>query len=131
MIAASESIWAASMVRTVAGVMSGMSALATRRCEASLAESEAESRASPVPRGSDWMATVVPSPMAAENCGSAASKGDATTTMRSTPDSRRIHMACSSSVRPHRPCRGFGKEERMREPAPAARITPTQRVLVM
>ena len=50
-------------IRTVSAVMSGISALATRMCVASLAASEADSRAWPVPLGSVWMATVTPSPI--------------------------------------------------------------------
>ena len=83
--------------------------------------SRAQRTASPVPRGSSWTTTGMPS-------NAAAVAGAATTTSGSTPSARADSSTQSTIRRPRIGCRCFGTSERMRVPSPAA-MTTAPRVL--
>ena len=110
--------WASIRRAIAAAVISGTSPLRTTTVSSPM-WATAAATASPVPRGSSWIASSTPS-------GSWSSRrrfGLSTTTTRPAPASCAAATGHAISGRPQSGCRTFGSAERMRVPSPAARIT--------
>ena len=79
----------------------------------------AAATAPPVPLGSGWIATSIPS----ARCPSKGRDAESTTTIRPAPASRAAAIGHAIIGIPQRSWRTFGVRERMRVPWPAAMMT--------
>ena len=114
--------WTPTSSRSRSEVSSGVSPERTRTSSARPSRApRAQRTASPVPRGSSWTATGIPS-------NAVAVRGEATTTSSRAPTPCAAANTQSTMRRPRIPWRCLGTSERMRVPSPAA-ITTAPKLL--